>query len=312
MHSALRLVLGDAVHQAGSLVAPDRLRFDFTHHGPVKADKIAEVEAIVNREIWRASPVSCSEMPYPDARAKGAMALFGEKYGDIVRVVDVPGVSMELCGGTHVRNTSEIGLFVILSETGVASGVRRIEALTGPSAFAHLREQEHTLARVAELVKSPVSTVERRVQQVLDERRALEKKLEEAMRGGGDELQRLLAAAQPLGENGARLVFGEVVVADVKALQAMGDALREQIRSGVGLLAARLEDGKGSLIAVVTDDLRDKGVRADAIVRELATAVGGRGGGKPHMAQAGIPDASRLGEALAQAPRVVMSAVGDA
>ncbi|MEO8620248.1 MAG: alanine--tRNA ligase [bacterium] len=312
MHSALRQVLGDAVHQAGSLVAPDRLRFDFTHHGPVKPEKLADVEAIVNREIWRSSPVTCNEMPYPEARAKGAMALFGEKYGDIVRVVDVPGVSMELCGGTHVRNTSEIGLFVILSETGVASGVRRIEALTGPSAFARLKAQEHTLARVAELVKSPVGTVERRVQQLLDERRTMEKKLDDAMRGGGDDLVRLLAAAQPIGENGARLALGEVVVDDMKALQAMGDALREQIKSGVGLLAARLDDGKGSLIVVVTDDLREKGVRADAIVRELATVVGGRGGGKPHMAQAGIPDASRLGEALAEAPRVVLAAVAGA
>ena len=312
LHAALRQVLGDAVHQAGSLVAPDRLRFDFTHHGPVNAERLAAVEAIVNREVWRASPVTCGEMPYPEARGKGAMALFGEKYGDIVRVVDVPGVSMELCGGTHVRNTSEIGLFVLLSETGVASGVRRIEALTGPAAFAQLREQEQTLARVAEMVKAPVSTVERRVQQLIEERRALDRKLEEAMRGGGDDLQRLLAAARPIGDGGARLAFGEVVVSDVKALQAMGDALREQIGSGVGVLAARLEDGKGSLVAVVTDDLRENGIRADAIVRELATVVGGRGGGKPHMAQAGVPDGARLGEALAQAPRIVAAIVSAA
>ena len=132
LHAALREVLGDAVHQAGSLVAPDRLRFDFTHHGPVKPERLAEVERRVNREIWRALPVTWTEMPYADARARGAMALFGEKYGDVVRVVDVPGVSMELCGGTHVRNTAEIGLLVLVSETGVASGVRRIEALTGP------------------------------------------------------------------------------------------------------------------------------------------------------------------------------------
>ena len=305
MHAALRQVLGDAVHQAGSLVTPDRLRFDFTHHGPVKPESLADVETIVNREIWRSHPVSSTEMPYPDARAKGAMALFGEKYGDVVRVVDVPGFSMELCSGTHVRNTSEIGLFIIASETGVASGVRRIEALTGPGAFAQLRAQEHALGRVAELVKSPVAGVERRVQQLLDERRGLEKKLDEAMRGGGDELQRLIAAAQPLGENGARLVYGEVTVTDVKALQAMSDTLRSQLGSGVGILAAKLEDGKGSIIAVVTDDQRDKGLRADAIVRELASAVGGRGGGKAHMAQAGIPDATRIGEALAGASRVV-------
>ena len=309
MHSALREVLGDAVHQAGSLVAPDRLRFDFTHHGPVPAEKLADVEVLVNREIWRALPVTWNEMPYPDARAKGAMALFGEKYGDVVRVVDVPGVSMELCGGTHVRNTSEIGLFVILSETGVASGVRRIEALTGPGAFAQLKSREASLLRVADLVKAPVDTVERRVQQVLDERRTFEKKLAEAMRGGGDELQRLIAAAQPVGTNGARLVFGEVSASDAKALQAMGDSLREQLKSGVGLLAAKLEDGKGSLLVVVTDDLRERGLRADAIVRDIAAVAGGRGGGKPHMAQAGLPDASRIGEALAATPRVVAALV---
>ena len=312
MHSALRHVLGEAVHQAGSLVAPDRLRFDFTHHGPVKGDKLAEVEGIVNREIWRAHPVTWSEMPYPDALAKGAMALFGEKYGDVVRVVDVPGFSMELCGGTHVRNTSEIGLFVILSETGVASGVRRIEALTGGGAFAHLKSREAALVRVADLIKAPLDGVERRVQQLLDERRGLEKKLDDAMRGGGDALQQLLAASQPLGSDGARLVVGEVTVADVKSLQAMGDALREQLKSGVGVLAARLEEGKGSILVVVSDDLRERGIRADAIVREVAAVAGGKGGGKPHMAQAGVPDATRLGAALAEAPRLVAATVGGA
>ncbi|HEY2066460.1 MAG TPA: alanine--tRNA ligase [Gemmatimonadaceae bacterium] len=310
LHAALRQVLGDAAHQAGSLVAPDRLRFDFTHHGPVRPQDLQEIEAIVNREIWRAQPVRWSEMPYADARAKGAMALFGEKYGDVVRVVDVAGVSMELCGGTHVRNTAEIGLLLILSETGVASGVRRIEALTGAAAFAQLKERERTLQRVAEALRSPIDAVERRVQQVMDERRTLEKRLDEAMRGGGggDELQKLIAAAQPIGANGAQLVVGVVSATDVKSLQAFGDALREQLRSGVGLLAARLEGGKGgggALLAVVTDDLRSRGLNAGTIVRDVAALVGGRGGGKPHMAQAGIPDAGRLDDALAEAPRVV-------
>ncbi|MES2180457.1 MAG: alanine--tRNA ligase [Gemmatimonadota bacterium] len=309
LHSALRQVLGDAVHQAGSLVAPDRLRFDFTHHGPVSGDKLANVESLVNAEIWRALPVTWTEMPYPDARAKGAMALFGEKYGDVVRVVDVPGVSMELCGGTHVRNTSEIGLFVLLSETGVASGVRRIEALTGPGAFMQLRARETALLRIAELVKSPVDGVEKRVHSLLDERRALEKKLDEAMRGGGDELQALIASAQPIGSSGATLVIGEVRVSDMKSLQAMGDALREQLTNGVGVLAARLEDGKGALLAVVTDGLREKGIRADAIVRDVAAVAGGRGGGKPHMAQAGVPDVTLLAAALEAAPRLVSAIV---
>jgi alanyl-tRNA synthetase len=316
LHAALREVLGDAVHQAGSLVSPDRLRFDFTHHGPVKPEHLAEVEAIVNRAVWKAQPVTWTEMPYADARAKGAMALFGEKYGDVVRVVDVAGISMELCGGTHVRNTSEIGLVVILSETGVASGVRRIEALTGPAAFAQLKERERTLQRVGELLRSPVDVVERRVHQLLDERKALEKKLDDAMRGGGDELGKLIAAAQPIDASGnggdARLVLGTVHVPDVKALQTMGDALREQLRSGVGVLAARLDEGKGALLAIVTDDLRARGVRADAIVRDVAAVAGGRGGGKPHMAQAGIPDASRLDDALAAAPALVRALVGTA
>ena len=312
LHAALRTVLGDAVHQAGSLVAPDRLRFDFTHHGPVKPEHLAEVERIVNAEIWHAHPVSCSEMPYAAARARGAMALFGEKYGDVVRVVDVPGVSMELCGGTHVRNTSEIGLFVLVGESGVASGVRRIEALTGPGAFAMLKERDRALQRVSELLKAPLDTLDRRVQQLLDERRGLEKKLEDAMRGGGDELQKLIADAQPIGSNGATLVIGTVSAPDVKALQAMGDALREQLRSGVGLLATHLEDGKGALLAVVSDDLRARGIRADAIVRDVAALAGGRGGGKPHMAQAGIPDASRMADAMAAAPGLVGVMVGGA
>jgi alanyl-tRNA synthetase len=312
LHAALRETLGDAVHQAGSLVAPDRLRFDFTHHGPVAPAKLADVETIVNREIWRGRPVVWTEMPYAEARARGAMALFGEKYGDVVRVVDVPEVSMELCGGTHVRNTAEIGLFRIVAETGVASGVRRIEALTGPGAFALMRERERQLARVADMLRTPADAIERRVQQLADERRTLERKLEDALRGGGDELQKLIAAAQPLGANGARLVLGEVRVDDAKALQSMGDALREQLASGVGLLAARLGDGKGSLLAVVTDDLRAKGLRADTIVRDVAAIAGGRGGGKPHMAQAGIPDAERIGDALSAAPKVVAALLASA
>jgi alanyl-tRNA synthetase len=199
-----------------------------------------------------------------------------------------------------------------VSETGVASGVRRIEALTGPAAFALLKERERSLLRVGEILKAPLETVERRVQQLLDDRRGLERKLEEAMRGGGDDLQKLIAAAQPLGGNGATLVIGTVGAPDVKSLQAMGDALREQLRSGVGLLAAHLDEGKGALLAVVSDDLRARGVRADAIVRDVAAVAGGRGGGKPHMAQAGIPDASRMADALAAAPKLVGAMIAGA
>ena len=163
---------------------------------------------------------------------------------------------------------------------------------------------------MSETLRTPLDGVERRVQQLLEERRGLERKLEEAMRGGGDELQKLIAAAQPIDATGAMLVLGTVTAPDVKTLQAMGDALREQLQSGVGLLATTLEEGKGALLAVVSDDLRSRGVRADAIVRDVAAVAGGRGGGKPHMAQAGIPDASRMSDALAEAPRLVGAMVG--
>ena len=309
LHAALRQVLGEQVHQAGSLVSPDRLRFDFTHHGPVAPERLDEVEAIVNREVLKGSPVTCTEMPYPEARAKGAMALFGEKYGDVVRVVDVPGVSMELCGGTHVRNTALIGLFKIVHETGVAAGVRRIEAVSGPGAYAHIRNEEKALQRVADALKTPITNLDRRLQTLLDERKTLEKRLDEAMRGGGDQLQALLGKAEPMGQGGATLVSGLVRAGDVKELQALGDAIREKLGSGVGVIGASFDDGKNSLIVVVSDDLRERGIRADALIRDIAAAAGGRGGGKPHMAQAGIPDAARFSDAFAKAPAVIAAAL---
>ena len=310
LHAALRQVLGESVHQAGSLVAPDRLRFDFTHHGPVNAERLSEIEAIVNREIWKSTPVTFRELPYQEARALGAMALFGEKYGDVVRVVTIPEFSMELCGGTHVRNTSEIGFLKIVSESGVAAGVRRIEAVTGPGAYELVRREEQSLNRVAELLKTPRDGVEKRVVALIEERRGLERRLEEAMRGGGDQLQTLLKTAQAVGSNGTRLVTSVVRAGDVKELQALGDAVREKLGSGVGVLGASFEDGKNTLLVVVTDDLRERGVRADALIKDIAAAAGGRGGGKPHMAQAGIPDASRFDEAFAKAPESVRSALG--
>ena len=310
LHAALRRVLGEAVHQAGSLVAPDRLRFDFTHHGPVAPDRLREIEAIVNREIWRGAPVNLREMAYADARAAGAMALFGEKYGDVVRVVTVPGFSMELCGGTHVRNTAEIGVFKIVAETGVAAGVRRIEAVTASGAYELMNAEQRTLTHVAELLKTSIDGVEKRVAALLEERRALERRIDEAMRGGGDQLQALLQRAEAIGGNGTRLVTSVVRAGDVKELQALGDAVREKLGSGVGVLGASFEDGKNTLLVVVTDDLRARGVSAGDLIKEMATAAGGRGGGKPHMAQAGIPDAARFSDAFARAPELVRGAIG--
>jgi alanyl-tRNA synthetase len=196
LHAALRQVLGDHVHQAGSLVAPDRLRFDFTHHGPIKPEQLDEIEALANRWVWSAVDVRTEQLPYAQAIEKGATALFGEKYGDVVRVVTVPGFSMELCGGTHVRNTSAIGLLRIISETGVAAGVRRIEAATGARAFELMRSRERTLARIADAMKATPETVERRLTAVLEERRTLERKLGEARQGGGDQVDALLGRAE--------------------------------------------------------------------------------------------------------------------
>ncbi len=307
LHAALRDILGDHVHQAGSLVAPDRLRFDFTHHGPVRAEQLEAIEELVNRGIWADLDVHTQEKPYAEAVAGGAMALFGEKYGDHVRVVSIAGLSQELCGGTHARNTGQIALFKIVSETGVAAGVRRIEGVTGPKAYELVRGEERALARVAELMRAPQDGVVKRVESLLEERRALQRRLDDAMRGGGDQLTQLLGGAQRA--NGSMIVAGQVEAVDVKELQALADALREKMTSGVGVIAATLADGKTSLIVIVTDDLRAAGVRADTIIKDIAAVGGGRGGGKPHMAQAGMPDASRVAETIAQAPAIVRAAL---
>jgi len=289
-------------------VAPDRLRFDFTHHGPLTAEQLARIEEWVNRGIWADVDLVFEQKPYREAVASGAMALFGEKYGDVVRVVSIPGWSMELCGGTHARNTGQIALFKIVSEGGVAAGVRRIEAYTGPRAYEYVREEEHRLARLGELVRAPGDGVVKRVEALLEERRALQKRLGEALRGGGDQIQALLAGAERV--NGARVVAGLVTASDVKELQALGDALRDRLGSGVGVLASSFEDGRSTLLAVVTDDLRERGVRADQLVRDIAAVAGGKGGGKAHMAQAGIPDASRVADAIASAGAIVRAALG--
>jgi len=241
------------------------------------------------------------------------MALFGEKYGDVVRVVNIPELSVELCGGTHVRNTAEIGLFRMVSEGGVAAGVRRIEAVTGRRAFALLAERDRALASVATKLKvnlgggtATLDALERKVDAVLDERRQLEKQLDDARRSGGvggGIAATLLAGKRDVA--GLALIVSRVDIDDVKALHALGDTLRDQLGTGVAVLGADLGEGKATLLVVVTDDVKERGIRADTLVRDIAASVGGRGGGKPHMAQAGLPDASRLDEALAAAEGVV-------
>ena len=311
LHAALRHVLGEHVHQAGSLVSPDRLRFDFTHHGPLTHDQLVAIESRVNAGVWTAAPVNTRESAYADAVAQGAMALFGEKYGEVVRVVEIPKLSVELCGGTHVRNTAEIGLVRIVSEGGVAAGVRRIEAVTGPRAFQFLADRERALVQVATRLKIPmagtatnIEQIEKKIDALIDDKKQLEKRLDEAMRGsvsGGGVAQQL--ATQATEVHGVRFIATRVEVIDVKALQALGDSLREALGSGVAVLGAVLADGKGALLAVSTDDARDRGLRADIVVREVSATVGGRGGGKPHMAQAGV-EADKLDTAIAAAAEI--------
>src|SRR5205823_108635 len=241
LHAALRQVLGEHVHQEGSLVAPDRLRFDFSHHGPLTPQQLNEVETLVNRGILDGVQLTFEQKPQAEAKAAGAMSLFTEKYGAIVRVVTIPGISMELCGGTHVRNTSEIGVFKIVSETGIAAGVRRIEALTGRAALDFYRAHERQLQEIEHIVRAPSGQVVKRVQTLVDERRTLEKRLEDAMRsGGGGAIKSLVDQGSVV--NGVKVVAANVNAPDLPALQAMGDALREQMESGVGVLAASFEN----------------------------------------------------------------------
>jgi len=307
LHAALRKILGEHVHQAGSLVAPDRLRFDFTHHGPVTKEQLSELETWVNRAIWADTDVGTEEKAYKDAVGSGAMALFGEKYGDVVRVVSVPGYSMELCGGTHARNTGQIALFKIVSEGGVAAGVRRIEAVTGPKAYELVRAEEQRLARLSEMLKAPADALEKRIAALVEERRALQKKLDEAMKGGGSDADRLITEAASV--DGVRFAHGMVQAADVKELQSLGDALREKLGSGVAVIASSLADGKHTVVVVVTDDVRARGVGADVLVKAIAAAAGGRGGGKQHMAQAGFAEPAALTAALSAAPGIVRVAL---
>ncbi|WP_420816142.1 DHHA1 domain-containing protein [Longimicrobium terrae] len=260
------------------------------------ADQVAEVERLVNEAVWANDDVCINQMSYPEATARGAMALFSEKYGDVVRVVEIPGVSMELCGGTHVRTTGQIGLFRIVSESGVAAGVRRVEAVTGREAFERVRRDERVLRDAAGLLKTREENLIPRIQQVLEQGRDLQKQLEKARASGGaDVLGEMLNAAETV--DGIRLIRASALFeGGVDEMKALGDKLRERLGSGVAVLADRGD--KPMFVAVVTDDLIQRGVRADALVREVAAVTGGRGGGKPHMAQAGAGDRERMDEAM--------------
>jgi alanyl-tRNA synthetase len=303
LHRALRVVLGTETRQAGSLVAPDRLRFDFTSLDAVSSGQLERVSEIVNREIARNIPVETEIKPYQDAVADGAMALFGEKYGDTVRVVAIPGFSQELCGGTHVATTGEIGPFLIVSEGSVAAGVRRIEAVTGDVAIDRMLAQSRVLEESGRALRASWAEVPAQIDSLQDRVRGLERE-NERLRGqlagarAGDLLDRAVEV------DGMRVLAARADVDGKDALRQMGDRLRDRIGSGVVVLGAVI-DGRPSLLAMVTPDLVARGVKAGDIVRETATIVDGRGGGRPELAEAGGKDAGKLDDALAAVAGIV-------
>jgi alanyl-tRNA synthetase len=295
MHKALREVLGGHVQQKGSLVDADKTRFDFAHHAPVTAAQIAEIERLVNAEVLANTPTQARVMGMEDAQKTGAMMLFGEKYGDSVRVLDI-GSSRELCGGTHVQRTGDIGLFKIVGEGGVAAGVRRVEAITGANALRYLQDLEGTVHGVAATLKSPAAELQPRLAQVLDQVRALEKEIG-ALKGRlassqGDELM-----SQAVDVKGIKVLAARLDGADAKTLRDTLDKLKDKLKSAAIVLAT-VDGDKVQIAAGVTKDHTAK-IKAVELVNFVAQQVGGKGGGKPDMAMAGGTDASGLPKALA-------------
>ena len=306
MHKALREVLGDHVQQKGSLVDADKTRFDFVHNAPMSDDEVARVERIVNAEILANAATQARVMGIEDAQKSGAMMLFGEKYGDEVRVLDI-GSSRELCGGTHVARTGDIGLFKITVEAGVAAGIRRVEAITGENAVAFVQRQDKLVSEAAAAFKAPANELPAKIAQVIDNVRALEKEIarlkSKLAASQGDEL-----AAQAVAVGGAKVLAAVMEGADVPALRETLDKLRDKLGSAAIVLAA-VNDGKVSLIAGVTPDLTAK-VKAGELVNFVAGQVGGKGGGKPDMAQAGGTQPENLPAALAGVGKWVEGKLG--
>jgi alanyl-tRNA synthetase len=304
VHAALRKILGPHVRQQGSVVAPERLRFDFAHHGPVDDGTLARVEEEVNRHIWANLPVTTREMKYKQAIAAGAMAFFTEKYGELVRVVDVPGISLELCGGTHVPSTGQIALFRFTHETGAAAGVRRIEAVTGPGAYALIRRLAGELEAAAGTLKTQPEHLVRRIEQLVDENRKLTKRVEELLRsGGGAGGARESSAGQVEQIGDVELHLAESNLEDHEQIGLVMDAFRASHRRAVSVLFTNGE--RAGIHVAVTDDLVAQGLKAGDIAAALAAVSGGKGGGRPHFASAGVGDAAKLGDARAQAAAIV-------
>jgi len=308
MQKALRMVLGNHVEQAGSLVDPDKLRFDFTHFSPMTPEEIAKVEEIVNREIQNGLDVVTNEMTLDEAKKTGAMALFGEKYGDTVRVVQMGDFSSELCGGTHVKNTSNISAFKIVSESGVAAGVRRIEALTGAGLIAHFNQVEETLKEAAALLKVSPADVVKRITALQEEVKTLSKendklKAKIAKAAAGD----VTSEAEDV--NGIKVLVKALSGVDMNGMRDLGDEAKQKLGEAV-ILYATENDGKVNLMATATEGAIKKGAHAGNLIKEVASLVGGGGGGRPNMAQAGGKNPAGIPDALKKAKEVIISQIG--
>jgi alanyl-tRNA synthetase len=296
LHAALRKILGTHVHQAGSYVGPDRLRFDFTHFSKLSDEETKEIESLVNEELRRNTPLQHHRnIPFDEAKKMGALMFFGDKYGDKVNVVQFGEFSMEFCGGTHVKNSSEIGLFKIISESSIASGVRRIEAVTGLGVENYIEDQ--LLLRKQD---------EEKVEELLDIKKKLEKELSELrVKNNLGQLDHILSLSSE--EKGIKIFKGKVHADNMDELKSYGDEMRNKIRSGIGVLVAQIEDKVG-IVAVVSDDLiKEKKLSAGKIVGELAKLVGGGGGGRPHLATAGGKDVSGIVAAIGKVEKIVGS-----
>lgn len=293
LQSALRNILGEHVKQAGSLVAPHRMRFDFTHFFPLSNSEVEEIEDIVNRNILDNINLQVSVKDIKEAIASGATALFGEKYGETVRVVNIPGVSSELCGGTHCTTTGDIGSFVVVSEGSAASGIRRIEALTGAAAFGHFREKENELRKISDLLKTDKPS--ERIEKLIADMKELERELERLKgRAAAENSASLIAGAREV--NGIKVVSARADGLAKKDLRVLADNLKEKLGSGVVVLAS-VSNGEAAILSMVTNDLTNK-VKAGALLKEVALLAGGRGGGKPELAEGGTKELEKLDKAL--------------
>ncbi|MCL2564985.1 MAG: alanine--tRNA ligase [Defluviitaleaceae bacterium] len=310
LHKALREVLGGHVTQAGSYVSSERLRFDLTHFEPITYEELDKIENMVNDAIFEALDVNTVNTDIESAANMGAMALFGEKYGDVVRVVNIGSLCAELCGGTHVSNTSQIGLFKILSESSVSAGVRRIEALSGKSALDYYKGQDVKIKALAASMKTTADSVFQKAESTMVQLKELQKELEKAKTEGSANIVDDLWASDAHEEvNGVHIIAAKVDNIDAAALRTLGDKIRDKAKGAGALALFGVLDGKVSILVMASDDLAAKGLHAGNIVKEVAPIVSGRGGGKPNMAQAGGSDASKVDEAIAKARELIKSQV---